>query len=55
MVVVESEVRVTSEKVEAQPPNPEEMVHLRTVVNPIVSPVTPEDGLFIEEADPEPD
>jgi hypothetical protein len=46
---------VTSEEVGAHPPNPDVMVHLKTEVNPIVSPVTPDVGLFTEVADPEPE
>jgi hypothetical protein len=55
IVVIESEVIVTSEVVGVQPPNPEVMVHLRIVVLPIVSPVTAEPGSFADEADPEPE
>ena len=45
----------TSLKEAEQPPNPEIIVHLNTVVPPMVSPVTPEVGLFTEEADPVPE
>jgi hypothetical protein len=46
---------VTSEAVGAQPPNPEVMVHLSTVVPPMVSPVTAEVSLLIDAADPVPE
>ena len=46
---------VTFEVDGAHPPNSEVMVHVRTVVNPMVSPVTVELGSFAEEADPEPE
>ena len=39
----------------AHPPNSEVMVHVRTVVNPTVSPVTAELGSFADEAVPEPE
>ena len=54
-VIAEATLIVTSEVVGAHPPNSEVMVHVRTVVNPMVSPVTVELGSFAEEADPEPE
>jgi hypothetical protein len=55
IVVVESEVMVTSEVVGAHPPNPAVIVHLSTVVSPTESPVTAEVSEFTEDADPVPD
>jgi hypothetical protein len=46
---------VTFEVDGAHPPNSEVMVHVRTVVNPTVSPVTAELGSFADEAVPEPE
>jgi len=54
-VVAGSTLIVTSEVVGAHPPNSEVMVHLRTVVAPIVSPVTAEVSVFTDVADPEPE
>jgi hypothetical protein len=55
IVVVGSTLIVTSLMVGAHPPFAEVMVHLSTVVPPIVSPVTAEDGSLTEEAVPVPD
>ena len=46
---------VTSLMVGAHPPFAEVMVHLSTVVPPIVSPVTAEDGSLILDVNPVPD
>jgi len=55
MVVVGSTLIITSEVVAAHPPDPDVMVHRRTVVPPIVSPVTVEVSLFTDVADPVPE
>ena len=55
IVVVESTLMVTSLVVAGQPADAEVMVHLSTVVNPTVSPVTAELGSFADDADPEPE
>jgi hypothetical protein len=57
VVVVGSELILTSLVEAEQPPNPEvrAMVHLNTVVPPMVSPVTPEVGLFTEVTEPVPE
>lgn len=55
IVVKESEVIVTSEVLGAQPPNPEVMVHLSTVVSPTLSPVTADVSEFMEDANPVPE
>ena len=54
-VVVGSTLIVTSEVVGAQAPNAVVMVHLRTVVPPMVSPETVEVLLFTASADPVPE
>lgn len=55
IVVMESEVMVTSDVVRAQPPNPDMMVHRSTVVSPTVSPVTADVSEFTEDANPVPE
>jgi hypothetical protein len=54
-VVAESTLIVTSLVEGGHPPDPGVMVHLNTVVPPMVSPVTDEVGLLTEVADPVPD
>jgi hypothetical protein len=53
--MAESEVMVTVEVVVAQPPNPEVIVQVSTVVSPTVSPATAELGSLTDEADPVPE
>lgn len=55
IVVVESEVIVTSEVVGVHPPNPLVIVHLSMVVPPMVSPVTAEVSLLTLDATPVPE
>jgi hypothetical protein len=45
----------TSLKEAEQPPNPEVIVHRNVEVPPMVSPVTPEVGLFTEVTEPVPE
>ena len=55
IVVVESEVIVTSLVVSVHPPLADVIVHLSTVVSPMVSPVTADVSLFTLDADPVPE
>jgi hypothetical protein len=54
-VIAESTFIVTLEAVATHAPNPEEIVHVSTVVKPTVSPVTAELGSFAEDAEPVPE